>query len=128
MAREGLYRGYSSFEYEESGTFKVTDIELVKLDLLNHIFTRRGERVRMPTFGTIIPDIVFEPLDEETLDILESELNLVFDYDPRVELLALQVEPSYDINTVNVQARLRYIELDVTDLMNFNIEFEQGGL
>ena len=57
---KGLYRGYSSYEYQNKKTFSVTDVELVKLDLLNHIFTRKGDRVMMPNFGTRIPDLAFE--------------------------------------------------------------------
>lgn len=125
-ARDGLYRGYSSFEFENTGSFKINDVDLIKLDLLNHIFTRRGERVMMPRFGTIIPDLVFEPLDEETIDLLESELRLVFDFDPRVELLDLVVTPNSDNNAVTAAARIRCIELDLVELMNLNIEFEAG--
>ena len=123
-ARNGLYRGYSSFEFESTGSFKINDVELIKLDLLNHIFTRRGERVMMPTFGTIVPDLVFEPLDEETTDLLESELRLVFEYDPRVELLELDIVPDTDSNAVTAACRIRCIELDTVELMNLNIEFE----
>ena len=123
-ARNGLYRGYSSFEFESTGSFKINDIELIKLDLLNHIFTRRGERVMMPRFGTIIPDLVFEPLDDETTEQVDSELRQVFDYDPRVELLQLDTVPDYDNNAVTASARIRCVELDTTELMNLNIEFE----
>lgn len=126
MARENLYRGFSTFEYEAAGTFRVIDVELVKLDLLNHIFTRRGERVMLPNFGTSVPDLVFEPLDEETIEVLESELTAVFDFDPRVSLVSLTITPDYDTNTVTAGALLRYIELDMTDLMNLNITFDQG--
>jgi len=126
LARTGLYKGYSSFEFEASGSFRLIDIELVKLDLLNHIFTRKGERVNMPRFGTSIPDLVFEPLDEETTDIIESELTFVFEYDPRVELLDLTVTPNADGNSITAAARLLYIELDTEDLMNLNIQFEGG--
>jgi len=123
-ARNGLYRGYSSFEFENTGSFRINDVELIKLDLLNHIFTRRGERVMMPRFGTIIPDLVFEPLDDETLETLESELRLVFDFDPRVELLDLEVTPDADTNAVTIAARIQCVELDTVELMNLNIEFE----
>ena len=128
MARQNLYRGFSTFEFEAQGTFKIIDVELVKLDLLNHIFTRRGERVMLPNFGTSIPDLVFEPLDEETIDTLDVELRSVFDFDPRVNLLDLTITPQFDTNTVTVGALLRYIELDMTELMNLNITFEQGGI
>jgi phage baseplate assembly protein W len=123
MAR-GLYRGYSSYEYEKKRTFKVNDIELVKLDLLNHIFTRRGERVMMPTFGTRIPDLAFEPLDDITLDILRNDLLEVFKFDPRVEVLDLVITPDPDANSVTAAARLLYVELNIVDDLNLNIIFE----
>lgn len=120
----GVYKGFSSFEFLANKSFRLNDIELVKLDLLNHIFTRRGERVMMPEFGTLVPDLVFEPLDEETVEILDDELNTVFDYDPRVEVVDLRIDPDYDNSTVTVGALLRYIELNTVELFDFNIEFE----
>ena len=125
-ARNGLYKGYSSFEFEATGSFKINDVELIKLDILNHIFTRRGERVMMPRFGTIIPDLVFEPLDDETIDLIDSELRGVFEYDPRVELLEMSLNPNYDGNAVTAACKIRCVELDTTELMNLNIEFENA--
>jgi len=124
MAKTGLYRGFSSFTFQSKKTFKVNDINLIKLDLLNHIFTSRGERVMMPTFGTSIPEMVFEPLDSEALNIIEDELLDVFNFDPRVEILDLRVLPDFDNSSVSVFARILYIELAVTDDMEFNLVFE----
>lgn len=122
--KKGLYRGFSSYEYQRAKTFKVTDIELVKLDLLNHIFTRKGERVMMPTFGTQIPDLMFDPLDDITISIIQDELQTVFDFDPRVEPLEIAVTPDFDNNTIVASARLRYIELDMEDTLYINLVFE----
>lgn len=121
---QGLYRGYSSYEYEANKTFNINDVELVKLDLLNHIFTRRGDRVMMPSFGTRIPDLAFEPMDEITLAVLEEDLRAVVAFDPRVELLDLVITPSYDTNSVTAAVRLLYIELDLTGDIDINITFE----
>lgn len=121
---QGLYRGYSSYEYEANKTFNLNDVELVKLDLLNHIFTRRGDRVMMPTFGTRIPDLSFEPMDEITLAVLEEDLRAVVAFDPRVELLNLVITPSYTTNSVTAAVRLLYIELDLTGDIDINITFE----
>lgn len=120
----GLYRGYSSYNYQTNKTFSVTDVELVKLDLLNHIFTRRGDRVMMPSFGTRIPDLAFEPLDDVTLAILEEDLRAVFQFDPRVELLQLNIVPSYETNSVMASARLLYLELDLSGNLDINIVVE----
>lgn len=120
----GLYRGYSSYEYQSKKTFSINDVELVKLDLLNHIFTRRGDRVMMPNFGTRIPDLAFEPMDGITLDILTEDLKAVFAFDPRVELLELVIDPQYDNNSVTASARLLYLELDLTGDLDIHITFE----
>lgn len=120
----GLYRGYSSYEYQRNKTFKLTDIELVKMDLLNHIYTRKGERVMMPNFGTRIPDLAFEPLDQLTLDVLEEDLRAVIAFDPRVQLMELKIIPFYDNNAVIASARLFYVELNITGNLDLNITFE----
>lgn len=122
--KKGIYRGFSSHEYDANKTFSIIDVELVKLDLLNHIFTRRGDRVMMPSFGTRIPDLAFEPLDEITLQILEEDLRFVFNFDPRVKLLDLKIVPNYDANAVTASAKLLYVELNLSGDLDINIVFE----
>lgn len=120
----GLYRGFSSHEYTNKKMFGIKDVELVKLDLLNHIFTRKGERVMMPTFGTRIPDMAFEPLDELSIMVIEEDLNEVIRFDPRVALVQMNVMPDYDNNTITASVQLLYKELNIVDNMDINIIFE----
>lgn len=120
----GLYRGYSTYNYQSHKSFTLTDEDLVKMDLLSHIYTRKGERVMMPNFGTRIPDLAFEPLDQITLDILEEDLRAVFAFDPRVQLLELKIMPFYDNNAVVASAQLFYIELNIVGNLDLNITFE----
>ena len=122
--KKGLYKGFSSFEFQKNRQFSLQDVDLVKMDLLNHLFTLRGSRVMMPNFGTIIPELIFEPLDVETLDTLEEEVKYVINYDPRVKMLEFVVNPDYDNNAVAVSVRLQYLELNVVDMFEFHIEFE----
>lgn len=124
MPRKNIYKGYSTFEFQRNKSLTLRDVELVKSDLLNHIFTQIGTRIMMPDFGTIIPELVFEPLDSDTLDELHTSIKGVFDFDPRVEILKLVITPNYDNNAVVVEATLLYIELDTVDDFNLNIQFE----
>jgi len=124
---KGLYKGFSSFEFQRKKSFKIRDIELVKLDLLNHIFTKRGERVMMPTFGTVIPEMTFEPLDQDTIEIIESEVTRVLEYDPRVEILNIDVQPNYDNNSLYVGAKVLYVELNRVDSLELNIQFGESS-
>ena len=120
----GVYRGFSFHEYQNKKLFGIKDIELVKLDLLNHIYTRKGSRVMMPEYGTRIPDMAFEQLDELTLMVLEEDINAVINFDPRVRKLSMSITPNYDANYVTIDVRLLYVEFNVTDTMNLNIQFD----
>ena len=119
-----IYKGFSTKQYQHDKNFVMTDIELVKEDLLNHIFTRKGERVRMANFGTIIPDLVFEPLTDVIVGLVESELRRVFEYDPRVELVDMVVIPLVAEGAIIALVDLNYIELREADRLSLRIEFD----
>ena len=59
-ANRVTFKGFSS--RAENQNFKVYDFECVKQDLINRLSVRKGERVENPDFGTIIYDVLFEPL------------------------------------------------------------------
>lgn len=119
-----IYKGFSFFRYQYDKSIVATDIALVKTDLFNHIFTKKGSRIKMPNFGTTIPDMLFEPLTEDLLLDLQSQLEYVFKYDPRVEIVSLNIYPFYDTQSVYAVADLNYKELNVTDRFDLNLEFE----
>lgn len=102
----------------------MTDVALVKNDLYNHIFTRKGERIKMPNYGTTIPDMLFEPLTDALLFDIDSQLRTVFRSDPRIEIISLDVYPFFDTQTVYIAANLRYIELDTNGRFDLNLEFK----
>lgn len=109
--RRNLYRGFSTVNtYGRS--FALTDIELVKRDIMNHIYTIPGERIHNPGFGTLIPVVAFEQADKATLDLIERELRRVAASDPRVELVNIAVMAVPDDNAIVAIMDLKYIELD----------------
>jgi phage baseplate assembly protein W len=125
---KSVYRGYSSFEFDREKTFRLRDIETVKMDLLNHIWTKRGERVMHADFGTIIPELVFEPLDDALMETVRDELTRVIDYDPRVQLNDMTMEPNYDGNSLTVIISLLYVEFGITDVFTLNLDFHEQDI
>ena len=121
MDKQGLYKGYSSVDYAQRRTFALTDLELVKRDLMNHIYTRRGSRRMMSDYGTMIPDVPFELLTESLIEAVYSDLERVFDADPRVDIIRINVTPAYDNNALTISALLRYVELNVVDALTFDV-------
>ena len=116
---------YIGFSATAKKGFRLTGKELINRDLLNHIYTLRGERVMMPAFGTRIPLMAFEPLDQLTLNEVEKDLREVVAYDPRVQLLDLAVVALPDNNAIVALLDLRYIELSVVETLR--LQFPVGG-
>jgi len=122
-----LYRGFSTASYlaNKKRGFSLTNQELVKQDLLNHIYTIPGERVHLPDFGTRIPLLAFQPLDNLTLDIVKEDLKKVIDYDPRVQLIDMSVNAAPDNNAIFAFVDLRYVELNITETLK--LSFSTGA-
>lgn len=119
-----LYRGFSLHEYQRKGTTKINDMDLVKLNILTHIYTSKGERLGMTTFGTRIPELLFEQLDQRVINAITEDLTYVFAYEPRVKLNSMQVTPIYERGAIIVQADLTYLELDVSEPFVLQLTFQ----
>jgi hypothetical protein len=120
VKQRSIYVG-GTFDTDLGKGFRRTGAELVKQDLLYHLFTRRGERVMMPEFGTDLQDMVFEPNDPITQDRISSEIQSVIDHDPRVELIRSVVSVDEDNHMITVEVLLRFIELEIVDTLNLDI-------
>jgi phage baseplate assembly protein W len=117
-----LYKGFSSRGFQRNKSFVLFDVEIVKRDILNHIFTRHGERVKMADFGTRIPDMAFEGILDSTIQAITEDITTVCEYDPRVTLRALTVLPLTDNHTIIVLADLIYNELQLSERLDISIQ------
>ena len=104
----GTYKGFSTVAGVKSN--QLYDIDLIKQDLTNHFYTRKGERVMNPNFGSIIWDMLYEPLDAANKDEIVEDCKVIIAKDPRVELQDLNVmeyESGLRINIgINIMIRM----------------------
>jgi len=84
------YKGFSTTNPDNEGS-KLYDFDLIKQDLLNHFNTRKGQRLMNPKFGTIIWDILMEPLTPEIKNLLTKDIREICNSDPRVFPTQIQV-------------------------------------
>lgn len=98
-----FYKGFSTVNRAKK--FRTTDIDLVKQDLINHFSIRKGEKLMQPNFGSIIWSMLFEPLDDNTTQLITDDVERIVGYDPRMNL---------DNITVITQDNGIQIELDLT--------------
>jgi hypothetical protein len=101
-----LFAGFST-KNTIAVNHELTDKDLVIEDLMNHIMTRKGERVMLPTYGSIIHDMLFEPLTEETTELIEEDLTDIINDDPRCKFVSIKVADSDQ--TINATLRLQIL-------------------
>lgn len=120
------YRGFSTANYlaDNRKTFLLTNADLIKQDLLNHIYTIRGERVHNPGFGTRIPLMAFEPLDQKTMKIIQDDITMVMEYDPRVRMTDIAVLAVPDQNAIACFVDIMFLELGTSETLKltFNVD------
>jgi phage baseplate assembly protein W len=78
-----FYKGFSSVDETTSNT-QLYDFDLIKQDIINHFRTKRGERLMNPAFGSIIWDLLMEPLTPEVRTALKDDIDKICTFDPRV--------------------------------------------
>lgn len=118
------YRGFSTIDQKKK--FRLTDIDLIKRDLMNHFRIRKGEKLMNPNFGSIIWNTLFEPMTEETKKIILDDVNAVVKYDPRVSVDEVLITEQQ--NGLQIQIELTYIPTNQTASMNFTFNRDAGTL
>ena len=118
VQRTQIFKGFSSFDNNKAVVY---DIDLVNRDLTNHLFTRIGERVMMPTFGCIVWDRIFDPFTDVLRDEIIDNITDILNSDSRVEVESI-IADSFEHGIV-IDATLRYNPFDVID--TFSMEFDR---
>lgn len=78
------YRGFNTVNQNKK--FRLNDYELVKRDLINHFYIRKGEKPMNPNFGSIVWSMIYEPLTAETKTLIVEDVKKVVSYDPRLRV------------------------------------------
>ena len=77
------YKGFSSAN--SVGNFKLYDIDLVKQDIINHFYIRKGEKLENPNFGTIIWDMIFEQFTPQVKEMIAKDMLDEYGKDPKIK-------------------------------------------
>jgi phage baseplate assembly protein W len=79
----------------------------------NLVFTYPGEKFFNENLGSRVSRSLFENLDEISASIIKDEIeNTIRNYEPRVNLIDVIVDPNYDNNEFNVTISYRIVGID----------------
>lgn len=114
------YNGFSSKEVKTN--YKLYDIDLVKQDLINHFYIRKGEKLMNPDFGTVIWDLLFEPFTEEVKKFITQDVEQIINYDPRIAINSVSID-STDMG-IRIEADITYLPFNINERMTFDFDKE----
>jgi phage baseplate assembly protein W len=118
-----MYKGFSTVN-ANTENFALYDYELIKQDLLNHFYIRQGERLMNPTFGTIIWDLLFEPLTAHVKELILQNVTSIINYDPRVRADKIIVT-SYE-SGIQIQCALTYLPYNMSQALQLRFDQTNG--
>ncbi len=92
----------------------LTNSTAISRSVRNIVFTSRGEKFFNPEFGSGVNRLLFENIDELTAASLRDEIaSSIVNFEPRVTLLDVIVDPLYDENAFNATISYKIIGADL---------------
>ena len=80
----------------------------------NLVFTSRGDVPFNPVLGSRVNELLFEPMDQITSTALKEEItDTINNFEPRVKLQEVQVNPDYDGNQYDIIIKYLVIGIDL---------------
>ena len=119
------YRGISTVG-NPTGGFALYDLALIKQDIVNHFHIRYGERLENPNFGTIIWDLLFDPLTEEVKNLIVQNVFTIINYDPRVRVQNVIVS-EYE-SGIQIECELTYLVYNISESLRFKFDKDNSLL
>lgn len=114
------YKGFSTID--QTKKFRLTDLDLIKRDLLNHFAIRKGEKLMNADFGSIIWNLLFEPLTADVKALIVSDITRIIASDPRLRVDNVLVD-QLDMG-LQVQVELTVLPDNYSDIVNLQFNRE----
>jgi phage baseplate assembly protein W len=119
------YKGFSTIS-ADTENFALYDFQLIQQDLLNHFYTKQGERLMNPEFGCIIWSMLFEPMTPEVQSMITQNVGEIINYDPRVSADQVTVT-AYDTG-IQIDCILTYLPYNLSQAMQLRFDQANGLL
>jgi phage baseplate assembly protein W len=91
----------------------ITNETAISRSIRNLVYTVPGERFFNQKLGSNISNSLFENIDSISASAIQSEIeDTIINYEPRVDLIDVDVEPNYENNEFNVTIRYYIIGIE----------------
>ena len=103
-----------------------TDYDAIRNSIRNIFTTKPGQKLLTPNFGSSLEKYLFEPVTDTMARIIGNEiLNQIETFEPRVEVLNVEVAPQPELNQYSIQVAYTFLELKTQNTLSIIAQF--GG-
>ena len=122
-AANTVYRGISTVNPENDG-FRLYDVAIIKQDIINHFHIRQGEKLENPEFGTIIWDVLYEPLTDSLKQAIVENVESIINSDPRVAVDRVIVDSYF--NGIQIECVVTFLDYSIAEQMQLQFDQDNG--
>ena len=119
-----MYRGISTVNPDNTN-FSLNDIGLIKQDIINHFHISQGEKLENPEFGTILWDVIHDPLTSDLENAIKENVEQIINGDPRVRANSIIITPFE--SGIQIEVDLTYVKYNISEKMRLTFD-ENNGL
>ena len=123
LPTQRAYRGISTVNNDNT-KFGLFDIGLIKQDIINHFHISKGEKLENPNFGTIIWDVIQDPLTSELEEAIVQDVLDIINTDPRVSATTVQIVPFE--SGLQIEVELEYLTYNVSEKLRLTFDERIG--
>ena len=92
----------------------IKNVNAIARSVRNIILTTPGEKFFDPDFGSNVSKLLFENVDDITASQIQQEIEFsINNYEPRVKLLSIDVNPDFDSNSFDTIITYEIVGADV---------------
>ena len=110
-------------DYRQANT-TVTDAKAINNAIRNILFTPRGSLPGKPTFGSRLNEILFEQIDDITINIIKTFIKEALNrWEPRIAVTRVTVKEVPEYNKVIATIEYRYKDkgLDINESISVSL-------
>ena len=95
----------------------------IKANLINYLLTNKGERVFNPNFGADLRALLFESINDSSLDELQTNIeSSIAERFPQIRVQEINFKTQEDRNTINFTLTYEISLFGVTDTLDILLQ------
>ena len=92
----------------------IKNVNAITRSIRNIVLTTPGEKFFDPDFGSNVSKLLFENVDDITASQIQEEIEFsINNYEPRVKLLSVEINPDFDNNLFDTIITYEVVGADV---------------